>query len=327
MLNSKLRSVLLASVVFASCASAADEFKVLTDYVASQNLDANKVMERKTWIPGADGLVENLSDYFIVDIREDDVAPKNGVPDFEDGHIAGAKNTTFKNILKFVKANKAKDNILVVCEDGQASAAAATALRMSGYPNTKVIKFGMAGWNKKFDNWTDKLSSSATKNPNWTKDAPLAPEKFNETPKLKTGKKTGKDILAARVDEFLAKGYQTINANEVLENIDKLYVVNQGNAKEYKGLGNVKGARQFDEPLLKKTEKNKTNGELNNYPTNKPIVQYCWTGHAAITVASWMSILGYDAKGVAYGTNAMIYDSMKSSKFTKPMGYSFVTGK
>ncbi|MBN2894497.1 MAG: rhodanese-like domain-containing protein [Campylobacterales bacterium] len=321
-----LKTALFGSMIAASSLYGNAEFDLLKQYVVEQKLDMDKAMDRKTWIPDADGLVENISDYFILDIRSGDVAPKNGKPDFEDGHIPGAHNTTFENVLNYAREHKAPDRILVVSEDGQAAAAAAVALRMAGYPNTKTMKFGMAGWNKKFDVWSEKRGNLSEGHKNWTKEAAPAPKKLGETPALKTGKKTGKEILEAQVQAFLKRGFQAVQPQELLENPNKYFVVNQGNAKAYGQFGRVAGSQQFNEPMINPKDEKKF-GSIEFYPADKPIVQYCWSGHAAITVASWLNILGYDAKGTAYGTNALFYDKMTKAQFKKPEGYGFVTGK
>ncbi len=302
------------------------EFDILTQYMVDNNLDLDKVMDRKTWIPTADAVVENLSDYFIIDLRQGDDAPKNGTLDFEDGHLPGAHNVAYKEVIRYAKANNAPDRILVVSEDGQAAAAAAVALRMAGFPKTKVLKFGMSGWNTKFNVWSKELSGFANKHNNWTKDIAPKPTVFESKPVLKTGKKTGKEIAEARAQAFLDKGYEAISISpkEMMDNADKLYVVNQGTAKEYDGLGMVKGAQQFACPYIKVDEKH---GNINNYPSDKTIVQYCLTGHAALTTASWLNILGYDAKGMEFGINGLIFDTMSKSKFSKPANYEYVTGK
>ena len=333
MLNRKIKQTSMAIAVAtlligcssssASPSSSSDsEFEILKTYMASNNMDMNKVMDRKTWIPHATILAENISDYFVIDIRQGDIAPKNGVEDFKDGHIPGAHHSSFKKILEFAKKNNASDNILVVSHAGQSATAAATALRLSGYPNTKVLKFGMAGWNSKFDNWSDKQSNFVVKNKNWTKTPATKPQANNKKPVLNTGKKSGEEILKVQVNNFLAKGYQGITAQELMQNPSNYYVVNQGSAKDYGAFGRVEGSKQFSWPMINANQKHIG---LENYPADKKIVQYCWTGHAATTVASWMSILGYDAQGVMYGTNAMFIDEMKKKKFKKPMDLPYVT--
>jgi len=318
---------IIATTLFVGCSASvaapnSNEFGILSTYMAQNNMDMNKVMDRKTWIPHAAVLAENISDYYILDIRDGDIAPKNGILDFKDGHIPGAHNTTFKNILKYAKEHNAGDNILVVSYDGQDAAAAAVALRLSGYPNTKVLKFGMSGWNSKFNVWTAKQSNFAATHKNWTKSSAPKPKTYSSTPQLNTGKTNGKDILAVRVDTFLEKGYQGMIAQKMLDNPDEYYIVNQGTAKAYGKYGRIAGANQFNWPMIKTDKKH---GSLANYPTDKSIVQYCWTGHAAISVASWMNILGYDAIGVKYGTNSMIIDEMTKKKFKKPADLPYVT--
>ncbi|MEA2111573.1 MAG: rhodanese-like domain-containing protein [Campylobacterota bacterium] len=322
---------LIAVTLMTGCATAgqgvktsnSDEFNILTKYMVDNKMDMNNVMDRKTWIPHAAILAENIGDYTVLDIRQGDIAPKNGIPDFQDGHVPGAISTSFENILSTARSINAKDNILVVSHDGQDAAAAAVALRLSGYPTTKVLKFGMSGWNSKFNIWSEKQSNFAVTHKNWTKEAASKPKKYG-SPVLHTGKTNGKDILAARVDAFLKAGYHGWSSKELLENPEKVYIVNQGTAKSYGKYGRIKGAQQFNWPTIAPM---KNKGKLENYPPNKPIAQYCWTGHASITVSSWMKILGYDASGTMYGTNSMIIKEMTKKKFKKPADLPYVTGK
>ncbi|MEA1892428.1 MAG: rhodanese-like domain-containing protein [Campylobacterota bacterium] len=330
-IQKKTGLALIAATLLTGCvasdtnakASSSDEFSILTKYMVKNKMDMHNIMDRKTWIPHAAILAENITDYTVLDIRQGDIAPKNGVSDFEDGHIPGAISTSFKNILKTARSIKAKDNILVVSHDGQDAAAAAVALRLSGYPTTKVLKFGMSGWNNKFNIWSDKQSNFAVKHKNWTKAKASKPKKY-APPVLNTGKKNGKDILAARVDAFLKAGYHGWTSKELLNNPEKVYIVNQGTAKSYGKYGLIKGAQQFNWPTI---APKKGKGKLENYPANRPIAQYCWTGHASITVSSWMKVLGYNASGTLYGTNTMIIDEMTKKKFKKPADLPYVTGK
>ncbi|MBL6970254.1 MAG: rhodanese-like domain-containing protein [Campylobacterales bacterium] len=323
-ISKKLGLALTVSTLLVGNVSANSEYDTLTKYMAENNLDMNKVMDRKTWIPHAAVLVENIKDYTILDIREGDIAPKNGIEDFEDGHIAGAINTSFKNILKTANKINSEDNILVVSHDGQAAAAAAVALRLSGYPTTKVLKFGMSGWNNKFDVWSAHQTDQALNSKNWTMTDAKKPKKYSKKPNLNTSKSTGKEILAARVNKFLENGFNTIEAKDLLANANAYYVVNQGSKKAYGKYGRVDGAHQFKWPMI---NPKKGNGSLSNYPTDRNIVQYCWTGHAAISVSSWMNVLGYQAKGMSFGVNDMFISKMKEKKFKKPSNLSYVTGK
>ena len=91
------------------------------------------------WIVGAPDLagVQSFIDtYDIIDIR--------GAQDFANGHIQGAVNSPLGNILT-AAANTSKP-ILVVCYTGQSAGHAVVALRLSGYTDAKVLKFGMSGW-------------------------------------------------------------------------------------------------------------------------------------------------------------------------------------
>lgn len=325
-----IKTTLIFSMVFfvnqiTSAQSSQSEYETLKTYMVSNHLDLNQVMDRKTWIPGPEDVIENLSDYFIIDIRQDDIAPKNGTPDFEDGHLPGAKNTSYQNILKFARANQAPDRILVVSQDGQAAAAAAVALRLAGYPNTKVLKFGMAGWNSRFDNWKEQRSSFAINHKNWSKTPAAETPSFHKVPQINTGKKSGKEILEAQVQAYLDRGFDLgVSAYELMAAPQNYYVVNQSAPGVYKSIGYVQGAYEIEYPVIAESKKF---GDLANYPPDQTIVQYCYTGHAGLTAAAWLNVLGYDAKALTYGVNSLAYDAMPKSKYGSSKDYAFITGK
>jgi rhodanese-related sulfurtransferase len=68
---------------------------------------------------------------------------------------------------------------------------------------------------------------------------------------------------------------------------------------------------------------------MKTLPTNQTIVVYCYTGQTSSFVAAYLRLLGYDAKSLSFGANAMIYDTMPGTKFvpaTEIKGYPYATG-
>jgi rhodanese-related sulfurtransferase len=73
----------------------------------------------------------------------------------------------------------------------------------------------------------------------------------------------------------------------------------------------------------------KLSTNLKTLPTDKSIVVYCYTGQTSASTAFILRTLGYDAKSLSYGANAMFYDTMPGTKFvpaTEIKGYPYVTG-
>jgi rhodanese-related sulfurtransferase len=68
--------------------------------------------------------------------------------------------------------------------------------------------------------------------------------------------------------------------------------------------------------------------DLKTLPTNKPIAVYCYTGQTSAYLSAYLRLLGYDAKSILYGGNAMIYDLMVAKSMTvfsstQIMGYDY----
>jgi rhodanese-related sulfurtransferase len=55
-----------------------------------------------------------------------------------------------------------------------------------------------------------------------------------------------------------------------------------------------------------------------------PIAVYCYSGQHGSQVAVYLTLLGYDAWDVLYGTNGMIYDTMTASKWPGPGDFEYV---
>ncbi|MDP3580492.1 MAG: rhodanese-like domain-containing protein [Ignavibacteria bacterium] len=72
---------------------------------------------------------------------------------------------------------------------------------------------------------------------------------------------------------------------------------------------------------------------MKTLPTNTTIVVYCYTGQTSSQAATVLKVLGYDAKTLLYGVNAMNYDWMKNNSVpswfnpaTEIKSFAFVTG-
>ncbi len=76
--------------------------------------------------------------YHVFDIRS--------AADFATGHVKGAMNVALTDVLtKAAEVGNSKP-ILVICYSGQTAGRAVMALRLSGYADAKVMKFGMSYW-------------------------------------------------------------------------------------------------------------------------------------------------------------------------------------
>ncbi len=257
-------------------------------------------------------ILAGATDQFVIDIRQK--------ADYDDGHIKGAVHVELKDIVTYYETNDLSKyaTVVIACYTGQTAGFATALLRVLGYTNVKDLKWGMCSWNPETAaRWNNTIANgnayasqfsttSTDKNP------------AGELPLIETGKKTGEEILRARIDQLLADegnsafGNSAVKASDVFASLDKYYVVNYWVKAEY-DLGHIPGAVQFDpaEPSDFAFSK-----YLNTLPTDKEVVVYCYTGQTSAHMAAYLRILGYDGRSLVYGVNSMSYDIMIKNQFT-----------
>lgn len=256
--------------------------------------------------------------WYLIDVR--------AATDYTAGHAPGAVNVTLADIVSHVRGlDKSKyEKIVVICYTGQSAAYGCAMLRLDGVTTAFSMKYGMSSWNAACDRVTSKLNSSY-ESQFVTTDFPKAAA--GSLPVLGTGKTTGAEILAVRLDSIRAQGYAkvSIDAATVMANPDQYYILNYWVATDYTTVGHLPSAIQYTPKAdLKSTTFLKT------LPTNKTIVVYCYTGQTSANVATILRVMGYDAKSLSFGTQGLIADRMKSMNKTcydqarDCMGYDLV---
>jgi len=104
-------------------------YDALVDFIASTKDDWN-------YITPEDLNKKDLSKYYILDVRK----PK----DFKSGHIKGAKNIFWMDLLKKENLKNLPNDkkIILVCYVGHTASQMLVALRLLGF-DVAVLKFGM----------------------------------------------------------------------------------------------------------------------------------------------------------------------------------------
>lgn len=264
-------------------------------------------------------LQNNPSKIYIIDVRD-------SLTFVNKGHIQGAHRVDIPKVLDHIKTLNTSnyDKIVIACYAGQSAGYVTGLLRLMGYNNVFSLKYGMSSWHQVFAEgyWLANVGNSRAGQFTTT---PTSKNQPGNLPTLNTGKKTGPEILEARVKELLAAGWDParISHSAVFTNLNSYYIVNYWPLDHY-NMGHIPGAVQY-------TPRNdlKSTTYLKTLPTDKPIVVYCYTGQTSAQVVAFLRVLGYDAKSLIYGTNAMIYDQMPGTKFnpqTDIMNYPYVTG-
>ncbi len=297
---------------------AVDYFSVLTDYMENNNLDLSDMLVG--WVIPATSVVDvangfTVPDYHVFDIRS--------TTDYEAGHIDGAINVALADVVT-AAANYTGKPILVVCKTGQTAGHAVMALRLSGYTDAKVLKWGMAGWNPDFAapweaNSGHTNGNVASGNANWvTTGAPSLGSFANPT--WSTTATDGAGILAERVEALLNGGFKATSSDPVLATPANYQIMNYWGATDYAAYGHFDGAFQIS-PI-----------NLANVSAFDPAAEslvYCYTGQTSSMAVAWLNVLGVNAKSILYGANRLNYDGLSAD--SKPTyhgaeNYGYKTG-
>jgi rhodanese-related sulfurtransferase len=317
-----LLAILFLAFAAVSCDNTKDEdpineAQVLAEYLESPDGGGNYANTAMgAYITAADvKLLMPTSAVYIVDIR--------AAADYAGGHIEGAVNVSAADVLAHLDGMDVSDydKVAIVCYSGQTAAWLNNILRISGYDNAYSMKYGMTSWNAFFDKWSSKTSNMYSTQ--FTTESYPKAEAGN-LPSLSTGQTEGKAIMDARIDAVLAEGFgaAAITAADVYANLDDYYIVNYWSDAHYSDPGHIEGAMQYTPKASMGLDT-----YLKTLPTDKTIVVYCYTGQTSANLASYLRVLGYDAKSLKFGANCMIYDEMPAAQWnaeTQIMGYDYV---
>jgi len=297
-------------------APADNAYLTLKTYMMTNNLDLPALLSG--WVVDPTGLTatpagiideatNSIPGYTVYDIRP--------ATDFADGHIKDAVNVALKDVItKTETLGLAKEaKILVVCFTGQTAGQAVMALRLLGYKNAQVLKWGMAGWNASFQGpWvnnsgflTPANGELAAGSANWVTTEAPATGSFPE-PTFTSTSTDGATILKERVQAVLNAGFSPADGAAVLAAPATFTIVNYWSAADYTTLGHFSGAANI--PVISLA------GDLvKGFDPSKETLVYCWTGQTSSVATFWLNVLGYKTKGIGFGSNRMIYSAMKTA--------------
>ena len=328
-LNVFLLAVILPAFIITGCKDKEDPqpqpkgtFETLSNYMADNGFDLSDVLLIPTkWVVAPEliakgGIVDptdnSIPGYYTFDIRSAD--------DFATGHIKGSMNVKLTDVL--TKANEVGNEkpILVVCASGQTAGRAVMALRLSGFPDAQVMKFGMSYWNEAFDVWTGNIGSTAVGNDNWVNDA-SASLPTNAYPGWETTSTDGAVILADAVAAMLAESDWGVSSTTVLNDPLGYNTYNYWDEATYLSVGHYKGTYLYSEIKL---------DNVSALPTADDCLIYCDTGQTSSIVAAWLKVLGYNSKSIKYGVNSLSYQTLEGVSghvvWHHSKDYSYETG-
>jgi rhodanese-related sulfurtransferase len=242
--------------------------------------------------------------YTVLDVR--------GETDYGNGHIPGAINTSLGSLIADLGSGKIPTDkpFAVACYTGQAAGHAKIALEMLGY-EAKSLLWGMSSWspNVTGTKWSEvEKCKSLLANPETTNNNGdlVAQDYPNYTETLET-----------RVAGMLANGFQGIGYDTIKEDLGSYFIMNYWGEADYLGTGtygttgHIPGAYQFTPYSSLHMD-----GMLNNLPTDKTIVVYCWTGQHSSQVTAALNTMGYTAKSLTYGANQLMWSNLTGHKWS-----------
>ncbi len=294
-----------------------ENFATLKTYLTGNSMDLSDVLGSgaTSFITTASNVytintdADPNNDFYIIDIRES--------VHFTTSHIENSVNSTLADILTTADGH---DNIAVLCYTGQTACYAVTALRLSGFPTAKAIKWGMSGWSgtNGTDKWTDNVGDAGTNSSNWA----AAPGDLGTItnygdPVLNTSATDGPGILKEQVTKVLDGGFAAaaVTNASVLDKPSDYYINNFWMAEDVEHYGNIKTAVRVKPLTL-------AGGEYKNYNPAAKAVTYCWTGQTSALVTAYMRIVGYNAFSLKFGANGMVHTALNSHKWTAASGAS-----
>ncbi|OQX88972.1 hypothetical protein B6D60_00510 [candidate division KSB1 bacterium 4484_87] len=247
------------------------------------------------------------NDPFIIDYRS--------ATDFASGHIKGAMNMALGDLVdKVDDGTIPKDKVILnICYTGQSASVATAVLNLLGYDAQNLL-FGMCAVDTSISNtsqWMNQVASDEHFNDLET--TANTTTTTYEFPKLNTGETEAEAIIKARFKEVIAPGWPKISADDVWDNTGNYFIANYWPENEYLNPGHIPGAYQFTPKTSLKTD-----AQLNLLPADKTIVVYCYTGQTSAQVATYLKILGYDAKSLLYGFNGFAYSKLGAHKYAGP---------
>lgn len=305
---------------------AVNAYLTLKTYMVANTLDLpdlakNWIIDPKSTNMGGaiDSVTSTMPGYHVFDIRS--------ATDFAAGHIKNAINVPLKDVVT-TAASYSDKPICVVCYTGQTAGQAVMALRLSGFPNAVVLKWGMAGWNSAYKGpWVNNSGyevaangNIAVGNANWVTTAAPATGSFAE-PVWTSSSTDGAAILKERVQAVLDAGFSPVAGADVLANPAGYQIVNYWSAADYGTLGHFSGA--YDVPVISLA------GDLvKAFDPSKSELVYCYTGQTSSIATFWLNVLGYQTKSIGFGANRLVYDQLKAASKTVykgPKNWAVVT--
>lgn len=292
-------------------------------------------------IVDVDEVYNNLGNYLIIDVRSKE--------EYSSGHIQGAINVQNDSLVEYLNSYDSllqHQMIIIVSNDGQASAYYTSLLRIYGFNNVYSLNFGMALWNSIFSNsWIEHAKDHEIQN--HLDGSQLFPSDPNmKLPDINLEIQNGnkEDNIKSLITDIVKEGFNSetyVNLSppdtEIVygdtvvkflfdnEDISNFYIICFESTRLYNFLltfplptGHLPNAYLYGHMDLKSST------FLQALPPDKKIVIYSVSGQLSAFAVAYLRILGYEAKSLLYGANNYTYSRLVYDKdFFSP--YVFLT--
>jgi len=243
----------------------------------------------------------NTGVYTVIDIRSQ--------VDYDAGHIPGAYHSSLATLIVDLATIPDTKSYVIACKTGQTAGHAKIAMELLGYSNVYSLKYGMCDWNADIAGAWDGNTADNLVNPD--------PETTNNNGSLTTHdfpSITGN--VATRVAGMLTAGFKAVSYADIRNNLGDYFIMNYFGEADYEGNGtagvpgHIPGAFQFTPYASLGIDE-----MLENLPTDKQIVVYCWTGQHSSQVTAYLNMLGYDAVSMKFGSNNLFHTALDAHKW------------
>jgi len=252
----------------------------------------------------AQDLMVDLDYFTVIDIRSEDA--------YVAGHIPGAFHSSLGTLIDDLVSTIPSNKPYVVADyTGQASSQAKMAMELLGYGDVYSLLFGMSAWNPTLDMWTancnDFLPNPETTNQNGNLIV-------NEYPSLAGDPET---IVAQRVAATLAAGFKGVYYHDIVDHLEDYFIINYFGEADYLGEGtagvpgHIPGAFQFTPYASMGIDQ-----MLINIPQDQAVVVYAWTGQHSPQIVAYLNMLGYDARSLKFGANALFHSQLTAHRWS-----------
>lgn len=309
--------ILIFAVIITGCIEEIDTANIPLEEFTTSSLLLREIEERGDYINTsasslfssfvtADSLYRNKDKFDIIDIRSTDK--------YQAGHIEGSVNISTNNLFEYFKNNSIKNSV-IVSSSGQSAAYYTYLFRIYGYSNVYSLLFGIASWNKLFEN---EVLNNVSNMGIGTDITLHYPSKYYSLPAVpNVENKNIKDLFEERIINLFLEGFQeeipigvdtyqsinTINFAQLKSNLSDYYTACYGTSDLYSdpkgGIGHLPGTVLYY-PYYPNSDLSST-AFLQTFPDNRKIAVYSYSGHLSAMLTAHLRLLGYDARSVLFG--------------------------